>query len=112
MGKCLTYHARDKIKVPKKRFASRAEVEVAIKSLYEARPDDNRAVQPYKCNKCGFWHFGKPTARKAYGRRKGLQTHEEFLVGKLIGILRGTYPAPPRIRKNKRATQQPQERNI
>lgn len=29
----------------------------------------NRNSKPYKCNRCGDWHIGKPGEKEKYGKR-------------------------------------------
>lgn len=100
MANCRTYRGPIKGKVPKKKYDSKIDAKKAILSLYETSKD-NRAVQAYKCPTCNFWHIGRPSARKHRINidRKRREKHDEVLVGKLIGIIRGTYPGIPRKRK-------------
>lgn len=70
--------------------------------LIEIQPNRIHAMQVYKCPQCKLWHVGRiPGTLNSRRPARTLRKHEDLMIGKLIGILRGTYPGPPRIRKAK-----------
>lgn len=87
--------------VYKARHATREEAEQARQELIDSI-DHPHEFTVYRCPRCSFWHVGRHRAvfPEEYWHPKQRKVHEEMLVGKIIGILRGTYPGHRHKRKS------------
>lgn len=76
---------------PKRAYKSEREAEVHRNEL---QTRDSAIVQTYLCH-CGAYHVGHfPKTRAIKGWERQIVAKEEMLVGKLIGLFRGTYKPP------------------
>lgn len=81
MSSCKTYSKKPKVK-----HATRLEAEGHLVKQEKSSAHVHK-MQVYRCHVCSFWHIGRiPRPRKMKN-----PNYDEILVGKLIGILRGTY---------------------
>lgn len=92
MGTCVNQKGD-----PKRRHETK---ELAEEHLAEVQPFRIHLMNCYRCPVCRYWHVGRvPGTKRQKWSARQIRKHEELMVGRLIGILRGTYPGPERKRK-------------
>lgn len=76
---------------PKKKYADKGEARLTA-HIHNKQTNYVHKYEVYRCPKCRYWHVGRIPAFMIYRReQRRKRKREEDMVGKLIGILRGTY---------------------